>query len=76
MTVKEGNTDSKTSLEWNVLERQNILRSAIQARKQQIIKHLEALGMENALENWTALTLTELEMIWETVKDNEEDAIG
>jgi len=74
--VKEGNTDSKTSLEWNVLERQNILRSAIQARKQQIIKHLEALGMENALENWTALTLTELEMIWETVKDNEEDAIG
>lgn len=74
--MKEGNTDSKTSLEWNVLERQNILRSAIQARKQQIIKHLEALGMENALENWTALTLTELEMIWETVKDNEEDAIG
>jgi len=63
-------------LEWNVLERQNILRSAIQVRKQQIIKRLEALGIENDLKSWKALTLTELEMIWETAKGNEDDAIG
>ncbi|GGE48955.1 hypothetical protein GCM10011391_29730 [Pullulanibacillus camelliae] len=58
------------------MERQNLLRSAVNARKQHIIKRLEALGLEDTPEDWEALTLTELEMIWESAKDNEQDAIG